>query len=65
MDTAAACSLPKGNPCISGVQVSARAFTIPTATPEPDGTLEWNATTLVQVLLGADAGTPEVSRLQD
>ncbi len=48
MDKAAACSLPKkDNPCISGVQVS--AFTIPTATPESDGTLEWNATTLVLV----------------
>ncbi|MEO5655311.1 MAG: enolase C-terminal domain-like protein, partial [Nitrosospira sp.] len=35
------------NPCISEVKVS--AFTIPTATPESDGTLEWNATTLVLV----------------
>ena len=34
-------------PCIARVQVS--AFTIPTATPESDGTLEWNATTLVLV----------------
>jgi L-alanine-DL-glutamate epimerase-like enolase superfamily enzyme len=48
METAAACSLPrKGNPCISGIQVS--TFTIPTATPESDGTFEWNATTLVLV----------------
>jgi L-alanine-DL-glutamate epimerase-like enolase superfamily enzyme len=34
-------------PCIARMQVS--AFTIPTATPESDGTLEWNATTLVLV----------------
>lgn len=34
-------------PCIARVQVS--AFTIPTATPESDGTLKWNATTLVLV----------------
>jgi L-alanine-DL-glutamate epimerase-like enolase superfamily enzyme len=34
-------------PCIAKVRVS--AFTIPTATPESDGTLEWNATTLVLV----------------
>lgn len=34
-------------PCISDVRVS--AFSIPTATPESDGTLEWNATTLVLV----------------
>lgn len=48
MDIAAACALPrKDNPCISEVKVS--AFTIPTATPESDGTLEWNATTLVLV----------------
>ena len=48
MDIVAACALPrKDNPCISEVKVS--AFTIPTATPESDGTLEWNATTLVLV----------------
>ena len=48
METAAPCSLPrKGNPCISGIRAS--TFTIPTATPESDGTLEWNATTLVLV----------------
>jgi L-alanine-DL-glutamate epimerase-like enolase superfamily enzyme len=48
METAAPGSLPrKGNPCISGIRSS--AFTIPTATPESDGTLEWNATTLVLV----------------
>jgi L-alanine-DL-glutamate epimerase-like enolase superfamily enzyme len=34
-------------PCIARMQVS--AFAIPTATPESDGTLEWNATTLVLV----------------
>ena len=34
-------------PRIARVRVS--AFTIPTATPESDGTLEWNATTLVLV----------------
>jgi L-alanine-DL-glutamate epimerase-like enolase superfamily enzyme len=34
-------------PCISDVRVS--VFSIPTATPESDGTLEWNATTLVLV----------------
>lgn len=34
-------------PQISAVRVS--AFSIPTATPESDGTLEWNATTLVLV----------------
>jgi L-alanine-DL-glutamate epimerase-like enolase superfamily enzyme len=39
-------------PCISEVRVS--AFTIPTDTPEQDGTIEWNATTLV--LVEADAG---------
>ena len=48
METAASCSLSrKDNPCISGIRAS--AFTIPTATPESDGTLEWNATTLVLV----------------
>jgi L-alanine-DL-glutamate epimerase-like enolase superfamily enzyme len=48
METVAPGSLPrKGNPCISGIRSS--AFTIPTATPESDGTLEWNATTLVLV----------------
>jgi L-alanine-DL-glutamate epimerase-like enolase superfamily enzyme len=34
-------------PPVSGARVS--AFSIPTATPESDGTLEWNATTLVLV----------------
>lgn len=34
-------------PCIADIRVS--TFTIPTATPESDGTLEWNATTLVLV----------------
>jgi L-alanine-DL-glutamate epimerase-like enolase superfamily enzyme len=34
-------------PRVSGARVS--AFRIPTATPESDGTLEWNATTLVLV----------------
>ncbi len=34
-------------PCVTGLRVS--AFTIPTATPESDGTLEWNATSLVLV----------------
>jgi L-alanine-DL-glutamate epimerase-like enolase superfamily enzyme len=36
-----------GEPSITRAQVS--AFTIPTATPESDGTLEWEATTLVLV----------------
>lgn len=48
VDRAVTPPLPKnGTPRISRVQVS--AFTIPTATPESDGTLEWNATTLVLV----------------
>jgi L-alanine-DL-glutamate epimerase-like enolase superfamily enzyme len=40
------------SPCISGVRVS--AFSIPTAQPESDGTLEWDATVLV--LVEVDAG---------
>lgn len=40
-------------PCIAKVQVS--AFTIPTATPESDGTFEWNATTLVLVEIEGEA----------
>lgn len=39
--------LKNGGPCIARMKVS--AFTIPTATPESDGTLEWTATTLVLV----------------
>ncbi|MEO7560856.1 MAG: enolase C-terminal domain-like protein [Nitrosospira sp.] len=39
--------LKDGGPRIAEVRVS--AFTIPTATPESDGTFEWNATTLVVV----------------
>ena len=39
--------LKNDDPRIACVRVS--AFTIPTATPESDGTLEWNATTLVLV----------------
>lgn len=39
--------LKDGGPRIAGVRVS--ALTIPTATPESDGTFEWNATTLVVV----------------
>ncbi len=42
-------------PGIARVQVS--AFTIPTATPESDGTLEWNATTLVLVEIEAGGKT--------
>lgn len=39
--------LKNGGPCIARMKVS--AFTIPTVTPESDGTLEWTATTLVLV----------------
>lgn len=48
--------LKDGGPRIVGVRVS--AFTISTATPESDGTLEWNATTLVMVEIngGGKAG---------
>ena len=42
----------RGNPPIERVTVS--AYTIPTATPESDGTLAWDATTLV--LVEAEAG---------
>jgi L-alanine-DL-glutamate epimerase-like enolase superfamily enzyme len=34
--------------------VSVRAYTVPTETPESDGTLEWNATTIVYVEIRAD-----------
>lgn len=45
-------SSERGNPPIERVTVA--AYTIPTATPESDGTLAWDATTLV--LVEADAG---------
>lgn len=34
-------------------RVSVAAFTVPTETPESDGTLEWNQTTIVVVTIGA------------
>ena len=38
-------------------RVRVSAFTIPTATPESDGTLEWNATVLVLVEIEAGGKT--------
>jgi L-alanine-DL-glutamate epimerase-like enolase superfamily enzyme len=52
MDTTAMpTKLESGNPRIARVRVS--AFSIPTATPESDGTLEWQATVLVLVEIEA------------
>lgn len=45
-------------PKIEKVQVS--AYTIPTAGPESDGTLEWDRTTLVLVDVSAGASTASV-----
>lgn len=47
--------LKNGGPCIARMKVS--AFTIPTATPESDGTLEWTATTLVLVEIEGESKT--------
>ncbi|HTK95898.1 MAG TPA: enolase C-terminal domain-like protein [Terriglobales bacterium] len=38
-------------------QVHARAYTIPTATPEADGTIEWDATTIVVCTVSAAGET--------
>ncbi len=38
-------------------QLTARAFTVPTDAPEADGTLNWDATTIVVVQAGADEHT--------
>src|ERR1051325_2087703 len=40
-------------------QLSVSAFTIPTSSPESDGTLEWDSTTLVlvEVSAGTERGT--------
>jgi hypothetical protein len=38
-------------------EVHASAYTIPTDAPESDGTLEWNATTLVLVQVEAGGRT--------
>ena len=53
--------------------VSVRAYTVPTETPESDGTLEWNATTMVYVEIRSDGvtgigytyGSPAVARFID
>src|SRR5438128_1640331 len=37
--------------------IRARAYRIPTSSPESDGTLEWDATTLVVVEVEASGGT--------
>src|SRR5690242_4138549 len=56
MDTAAMpTKLESGNPRIARVRVS--AFSIPTATPESDGTLEWQATVLVLIEIEAGGKT--------
>lgn len=47
--------LKNGGPCIARMKVS--AFTIPTVTPESDGTLEWTATTLVLVEIEGESKT--------
>src|SRR5690242_1528064 len=54
MNTASQQTRERG-PSISRIQVS--AFSIPTATPESDGTLEWNATVLVLVEAEASGKT--------
>ncbi len=41
----------QSNPSIEGIKVS--AYTVPTKTPESDGTIEWNSTTLVTVEVAA------------
>jgi hypothetical protein len=43
-------------PSIERIQVS--AYTIPTRTPESDGTFEWDKTTLVLVEAFAGGGRP-------
>ncbi len=43
--------------------VEVRAYTVPTATPESDGTLEWDATTLVYVEVAPPARAALVSRM--
>jgi len=42
---------------VSIESVNVRAFTIPTETPEADGTLEWRSTTLVLVEISANGAT--------
>jgi L-alanine-DL-glutamate epimerase-like enolase superfamily enzyme len=43
---------PKAESRVEGVEVS--AFRVPTDEPESDGTLEWDSTTIVTVLVAAD-----------
>jgi len=47
--------VPDGDPCVS--DVTAAVYVIPTDAPEADGTLSWNATTLVLVTARAGAAT--------